>query len=332
MSSNKSGYKSILVATDFSAHANAAAKLAVWVADQSQAQVVLANVLSEVRRTVHHSSYKARMDLLYGEGDLFEREIRLRSDAQLKNIIASLGRGDSIRYETLLGEPFVELIHAVQQEGYDLVMTGTRGLSAWQQFLVGSTAKRLIRKCPCSVWNVKAEHATPPKVVLAATDLSDVSRRAVEEALWIAERSQAEFHLLHIVDSSDVPPDLLEQATGNKAGRSLRQKVRTEAQERFEEFAKSLPSTDVPIVSQLSWGTPWREIRRLARKLKVDLIALGTVGRSGIQGVLLGNTAEKVLTTCDASILTVKPADFVSPIPPATWRLHPGPMPKNSET
>jgi nucleotide-binding universal stress UspA family protein len=179
---------------------------------------------------------------------------------------------------------------------------------------------------------VKAEHATPPKVVLAATDLSDVSRRAVEETLWIAERSTAEFHLLHVVDSSDVPADLLEPPTGNKAGRSLRQKIRTEARERFEGFAKSLRPADVPIVSQLSWGTPWREIRRLVRKLKVDLVALGTVGRSGIQGVLLGNTAEKVLTTCDASILTVKAADFVSPIQPASWPLHPGPMPKNSAT
>jgi len=327
MPDQKQGYKNILVATDLSKHANAAAKLAMWVADQSHAQIVLANVLSDLRRTVHHSSYKARLDLLYGEGDLFEREIRLKSDAHLKGIIARLGPPDIIRYETLLGEPFVEIIHAVQQEGYDLVMTGTRGLSAWQQFFVGSTAKRLIRKCPCSVWNVKAEHATPPKVVLAATDLSAASRRAVEEAMWIAEKARAEFHVLHVIDSSDVPPALLEPVAGEKSSRSLRQKIRAEAQERFDEFAKTLRPADVPILSQLSWGTPWREIRRLVRKLKVDLVALGTVGRSGIQGVLLGNTAEKVLTTCDASILTVKPADFVSPIQPASWPLHPGPVP-----
>jgi universal stress protein E len=327
MSNDKRGYTRILVATDFSEHANAAANLAVWVADQNHAQIVLAHVLSDLRRTVHHSSFKARMDLLYGEGDLFEREIRLKSDARLRHIVETLGRPGNVQYETLLGEPFVEIIHAVQQEGYDLVVTGTRGLSAWQQFFVGGTAKRLIRKCPCSVWIVKADHVGPPKVVLAATDLSDVSRRAVEEAMWIAERARAEFHVLHVVDSADVPPDLLEPAPGKKPGRSLRQQIRAEAQERFREFVKSLRPADVPILTPLSWGTPWREIRRLVRKLKVDLVALGTVGRSGIQGVLLGNTAEKVLTTCDASILTVKPADFVSPIQPASWPLHPGPVP-----
>jgi len=44
---------------------------------------------------------------------------------------------------------------------------------------------------------------------------------------------------------------------------------------------------------------------------------MGTVGRSGIKGVLLGNTAERILDRCDCSILTVKPDDFVSPISPA---------------
>jgi nucleotide-binding universal stress UspA family protein len=77
---------------------------------------------------------------------------------------------------------------------------------------VGSTAKRLIRKCPCSVWIVKPEHAMQPRVVLAATDLSDVSRRAVVEALWIAEKARSALHVLHVIDANDVPPDLLLRA------------------------------------------------------------------------------------------------------------------------
>ena len=49
---------------------------------------------------------------------------------------------------------------------------------------------------------------------------------------------------------------------------------------------------------------------------KVDLIAMGTVGRSGVKGLFLGSTAEKVLDHCDCSILTTKPDGFVSPIEP----------------
>ena len=66
-------------------------------------------------------------------------------------------------------------------------------------------------------------------------------------------------------------------------------------------------------------------VGRLAQRLGVDLITMGTVGRGGITGLLLGNAAEKVLRTFDCSILTVKAENFVSPINPASWPLPPGP-------
>ena len=57
------------------------------------------------------------------------------------------------------------------------------GSAAWEHFLTGSTAKRLIRKCPAAVWIVKAEHVGPPKAVLAAMDFSAVSFKAVRHTL-----------------------------------------------------------------------------------------------------------------------------------------------------
>ena len=72
-----------------------------------------------------------------------------------------------------------------------------------------------------------------------------------------------------------------------------------------------------------SWGTPWLEIVQEAQRLRTDLLVLGTVGRSGIKGLLLGNTANRVLGTCDCNLLTVKPAGFVSPIEPPFLPLHP---------
>ena len=173
MTSIRHSYQHILVATDFSPHADAAVRQAVWLAKQTGARIVLAHTLRDLRRAVHGTSYQARLDLLYGEGDRFQRELREESDTKLQRLIVNLNATDlDIRFETLLGEPFVELTHAVQAEGYDLVLAGTRGLAAWEQFLIGSTAKRLIRKCPSAVWIVKAEHVGPPKVVLAATDFS----------------------------------------------------------------------------------------------------------------------------------------------------------------
>jgi universal stress protein E len=315
------GYRRILVAIDFSAHSDAALKQAVWVARQTKASITLAHTLPNLRQTIQSTSAQALLDLYYGDGDTFQREIRRASDLRMRQMIADLGASElDVSYETLLGEPFVELSHAVQAESYDLVLAGTRGLAAWEQFFVGSTAKRLIRKCPASVWIVKAEHIGPPKVVLAPIDFSEVSLKAAAHGFWIAQHAGAQFHLLHVADSIDVLENL---ASKIPAGSSLKREIDEEARARLEAFVDSLQADRKKVEIHLSWGKPWSDVKQLAEQVGADVIAMGTVGRSGIRGMFLGNTAEKVLATCDCSVLTVKPDDFVSPIQPAFWKLHP---------
>lgn len=317
MADVRNGFQNVLVATDFSQCADTALQQAIWLSRSCGAKLVLAHVLEDLRKAAHSLTYAAKIDLLAADGELCEKEIRQKSDVRLQQQIAALHLKDlEISYETLLGEPFVELIHAVQQKGYDLLMLGTRGLSTWKQFFVGSTAKRLIRKCPSSVWIVKADHSSPPRVILAATDFSDVSRKAVLQGLWLAEQANAELHLVHVIDTEDEPTNFLKDTP---PGASLRDVVNQAAQQRLAQFLESLQTDCARIVPHLTWGYPWQEISRIATLHQVDLITIGTVGRSGIEGVLLGNTAERVLDSCDCSILTIKPDDFASPIGPATW-------------
>lgn len=320
MSEGSSWFSKVLVATDFSPAGEAAARVGAWVASRSGGPLELVHVVSNVRRALHDASYEARRELLFGDIEVFERDIRKATDAKLHDLRERLAL-PTAHCETLLGEPFVEVIHAVLKEGRDLVVTGARGLTGWRKFLVGSTAARLTRNCPASVWVVKPEHADPPRRVLAATDLSDVSRRAVEAAIWVAEQASAELCILHVIDADDTT-ELLEAApSGTPAG--IRRQIRGEARKRLDAFIDALPQSTLPIKHELTSGTPWREINRLAKKHQADLVTLGTVGRSGIPGMLLGNTAEKVLSTCEASLLTVKPIDFVSPIQAPFWPLQP---------
>jgi nucleotide-binding universal stress UspA family protein len=61
-------------------------------------------------------------------------------------------------------------------------------------------------------------------------------------------------------------------------------------------------------------GNPAATIHSLSGDLKADLVVMGTVGRTGIPGFFIGNTAEEVLQAATASVLAVKPKDFVSPV------------------
>ncbi len=313
---DENGYQRILVAMDFSAHSEAAFLQAVWLARTQGASIVLVHTLPDLRQVAHRASALAKLDLLQGEGEIFQREVRQVSDAKMRQLIQKHRAEDlDIKVETLLGEPFVELIHAVQSEGYDLVLAGTRGMAGWQQFLVGSTASRLIRKCPASVWVVKDEHIGPPKVVLTATDFSTVGWKAVKRGALIAKNAKASMHLLHVIDEGDIPKSLFDSKS--------RQEIIDSVERRLYDGLESSGVDRDDVTLHLSTGTPWQEVARLSKHLSVDLIAMGTVGRNGIPGLLLGNTAEKVLNTCDCSILAVKPDNFVSPIEPASWPLHP---------
>lgn len=317
----KLGYKRILVATDFSTYAQAAFDQAVWIARQFGASITLAHTLPDLRKAVHGTSFDARMDLLYGEGSKFQKEVRQASDTRMRQMIADLGASDlNVNCETLLGHPFVELIHAVQAEGYDLVLVGSRGLGALESALLGSTAKRLIQKCPSTVWVVRDSHVGPPKVVLAATDFSDVSIKAAREGFSIAEKAKAQFHLLHVIETSHFAPI---EGSNDPALSLLRHDMEDYARQQLQSLADSFASVGNKIERHLSWGSPSKCVQDTSREIGADLVAVGTVGRSGIKGVLLGNTAEKVLTSCNCGILAVKPDDFVSPIHPAAWPLHP---------
>jgi universal stress protein E len=66
---------------------------------------------------------------------------------------------------------------------------------------------------------------------------------------------------------------------------------------------------------ELREGDPGYVIPEYAREKGIDLVVMGTVGRSGIPGLLVGNTAERVFGQIECSMLAVKPEGFVSPIP-----------------
>lgn len=313
---SKLGFKRILVATDFSPPAEAAFQQAVWLARRMGASITLAHALQARHSSPSATGPKMNLlrDLLVNEGESledFEMEAKREADLKLRRLAEKIAGSIEIQTRVFVGEPYAEVTHDVQREGYDLVLAGTRGLAPWEQFLVGSTAKRLIRKCPSSVWIVKAEHIGLPKVVLAATDFSEISRKAVSQGLLVAQHTNAEFHLLHVVDSSDVPEDLISRIP---KGSLLQQEIIQEASKRMDAFIDSLAVDRASIQVHQSLGTPWQEIRRAAKFQAADLVVIGTVGRSGIQGLLLGNTADKVLDTCDCSVLTVKPDGFVSPL------------------
>jgi nucleotide-binding universal stress UspA family protein len=245
-----------------------------------------------------------------------ERRLRRQAEERLAEAVAPLHSPPrKVRTAVLVGVPFVEVIRAVQERRYDLVFTGTRGLSGVKRLLVGSTAERLVRKCPCPVWVVKPGREGPPCSLLAPVDFSAVSGRALRLAASLAGLFDCPLSVLHVLSA---PTDLApaQEEDGPWDARRRRRAVREAVGEHLSAFVGSHVPAGVPVKEMLALGTPWQRIGVVARHGEVDLILLGSVGRAGIPGLLLGNTAERVLRHGDRSLLAVKPEGFVSPVQP----------------
>lgn len=304
-------YQNILVPTDFTPIAEQAVEQACWLGEKSHGRVVLFHALPDIRTMVHSATFNARMDLLEGEGEVFIREVSRDSDAKLDKIIFHRGKTSAqLTRETAVGEPYVEIIRAVKKRSHDLVVVGAGNTADWRHRILGGTASRLVRKCPSSVWVVKTDSPFPPRKVLVPIDYSKVSHKAMLEAAEICRVSGAELHLLHVVDSSDVVDDLLSKIP---KGQEMQSEMERYASQKLESIEKEFLG-DLPVVRHLEWGTPWKVISKLLGESSFDLIAMGTVGRGGVSGLLLGNTAERILTMSPCSVLTVKPDGFQSPI------------------
>lgn len=205
---------------------------------------------------------------------------------------------------------WMEIIRAVQRAEADLVVVARRNVEG--SLGLGSTSRKLMRKCPCPVWVVKPDGRSEPQVVVAATDLSTVGNQAVELAAGLAAAFRAELDVVHAWPLPLAVPILPELEVPAQSRVDIEQHE-SAARARFEQALSPL-SLPPGIRKHLVCAAPSAAIQEVVEQRDADLLVMGSVSRGGIAGLLLGNTAERLLDRVQCSLLTIKPRDFVSPV------------------
>jgi nucleotide-binding universal stress UspA family protein len=230
-------------------------------------------------------------------------------------------RGVQVSGKMLYGMPFLAIIREVLRNEHDLVMTTAEGRVGLKERLFGSAALHLMRQCPCPVWVMQSSQPEWSNRILAAVDPTPVdeeqyavSIKIMDLATALARRQRCELVVVHtwtfpaehsltrgyLVASSELDGWI-------RQARNLHRR-------RLAKLLRPYPLQDLKTQVYMLKGEPGNLIPELAAREEVGLIVMGTVSRTGVAGLLIGSTAERILRQVDCSVLTVKPDGFATPV------------------
>jgi nucleotide-binding universal stress UspA family protein len=204
------------------------------------------------------------------------------------------------------GHPAGRILDQARSIEADLIAMGSHGLSGFERFMLGSVAEKVLRKAACPVLTVPPAAATaaelPYKRLLCPVDFSKSSLAALQFAFSMAEESNANLTILHVLDW---PPDdeLLVQRFDAP---EFRRVVDEETRGRLE----ALVTDDVRLwctpSTKISYGKPYRQILEVAESEGTDLIVVGVRGRHSLDLTLFGSTTNQVVRRASCPVLTLK--------------------------
>jgi universal stress protein A len=141
------------------------------------------------------------------------------------------------------------------------------------------------------------------KTILVAIDFSDSSENAFQMALGMAQKFEARLIVLHVINE---PVDLRGFYVPHISFDKLEEEITEGANKMMQSFCKrtlrDFPNHECLIVP----GLPYEQIISQAEEKSADIIVLGTHGRAGLDRVLFGSTAEKVVRKSPLPVLTVR--------------------------
>ncbi|MGB0678487.1 MAG: universal stress protein [Polyangiales bacterium] len=138
--------------------------------------------------------------------------------------------------------------------------------------------------------------------IVCPVDFSAVSDESVEYALTLATRLGARVDIIHVyqLPMYALPDGAL------LSGPDVALRLSDELQKQLDARVERWQEHGVPLTAHLIEGLPFSEICKFAEENQADLIVMGSHGRTGLQHLLLGSVAERVVRTATVPVLTVR--------------------------
>jgi nucleotide-binding universal stress UspA family protein len=294
----------IVIAVDGSEKAGQAARRGLRLAQGFDATVDVLSVVEQKALRLTETSHE-------------KAQLHERGEAALTGIEELASEFDRTVTTTLLeGKPAVRISEYADEQDADLIVVGRQGLTGLGRRLLGGVTERVLHRSEVPVLvipgrddegDVEADYSR----VLITTDGSDNADVAIPHGTAIAQRYGSDVHVLNVVDvqaaggvfnAGGLEKKFLERldARGQEAVDSVANKI--------EESAPEL-TVETAVERTASFEGAAAGVREYIEENEIDLVFMGSHGRSNLERQLLGSVASTVLRTVDIPVLVVKRSD-----------------------
>lgn len=280
--------KKILFPTDFSDCALSALDYAILIAQKYQASLDLLYV-DEASYLMNPVNIDLHSDLSF-----VTEEIRKAVNEKLREWVRFVPKEIPVRVAVEMGKPHLEIVDSAQRHDNDMIVMGTHGRSDTNYFL-GSNAERVVRLAHCPVLTIRhAGKKEAFKKILFPVDFSELCKFVCPQVIELAREFEAELYFLHV-------------------SVSYTQETRAYAEEEFAKFLSGMDLSGVMYFKD-SYGAFVENtgIVEYAQIHGIDLIAIGTHGRTGLKRLIMGSVTEEVVNTSRIPVLTLR--SFKQPV------------------
>ncbi|MCP4122759.1 MAG: universal stress protein [Bacteroidetes bacterium] len=285
--------KQILVATDFTKSSDNLFESALQLAGNFKARISIIHVFPGGIKD-------AKTKVLLEEA----------ANSNMKKIVQKIeAAGVEVRKTYLReGNCTDNVVRTAERINANLIMIGSSEDEKNDLYKLGTTAEKIIRRSEQPVWVVKKDGAVSFKTIFCPVDFSDESKRAIQDAAYLAHSFKSKLIIFSVYELYDKSYPRFDPEAGG-----MNELVRKEHESELEEFLEGINLIGLVHDIKIAAGDPAKEINKSLRSHKPDLLVMGTTGKTGLSRWIMGSVTEKVIREVPCSFITLKSESTLSP-------------------
>jgi nucleotide-binding universal stress UspA family protein len=231
---------------------------------------------------------------IYQDYEEIEESIKKKLNSISDEHVDKAHKGDM---QVHIGNPAQSIVEVA--EDFDIIIMSTHGRTGFSRFLLGSVAEKVLRMSKIPVMVVENESEVDDfKKILVTTDFSENAVAAYPKALELAKKTGGTVDILHILSFDQFEDD----ETDPSIKKIREQRMKLIEKEYFHEIGDRVKSYTL-----VSEDSPHVAIQKYTKSTPYNIIVMSTIGKTGINYLMMGSTTANVVRHVKTAVLSVRP-------------------------